>query len=47
LHQMGLVGAVASLIAAVWNYVYNILFDRGMLRFTGQLRKTPAIRVLH
>jgi len=47
LHQMGLVGAVASLIAAVWNYVYNIMFDRGMLRFTGQLKKSLPIRVLH
>jgi len=47
LHQMGLVGAVASLIAAVWNYVYNIIFDRSMLRFTGQLKKSVPIRVLH
>ena len=47
LHQMGLIGAVASLIAAVWNYVYNLMFDKAMLRFRGQLRKTPAIRVLH
>ncbi|MBV8272828.1 MAG: PACE efflux transporter [Cupriavidus sp.] len=47
LHQMGLVGAVASLIAAVWNYVYNIMFDRAMLRFTGQLKKSLPIRVLH
>ena len=46
-HQMGLVGAVASLIAACWNYVYNILFDKGMLRLTGQVRKSPAVRVLH
>ncbi|MGO4304909.1 MULTISPECIES: PACE efflux transporter [unclassified Cupriavidus] len=47
LHQMGLIGAVASLIAAIWNYVYNLMFDKAMLRVTGQLRKTPAIRVLH
>ncbi|WP_066739407.1 PACE efflux transporter [Cupriavidus sp. D384] len=47
LHQMGIVGAVAALIAATWNYIYNILFDRAMLRFTGQLRKSTAIRVLH
>jgi len=47
LHQMGIVGAVAALIAATWNYIYNILFDRAMLRFTGQLKKSTAIRVLH
>jgi len=46
-HQMGLVGAVASLIAAAWNYLYNVLFDRAMLRITGQLAKTPPVRVLH
>ncbi|MCA3186197.1 MULTISPECIES: PACE efflux transporter [unclassified Cupriavidus] len=47
LHQMGIVGAVAALIAATWNYIYNILFDHAMLRFTGQLKKSTAIRVLH
>ncbi|CAG9184636.1 PACE efflux transporter [Cupriavidus pinatubonensis] len=47
LHQMGLIGAVASLIAAGWNYLYNLLFDKAMLRFTGQLRKSVIVRVLH
>lgn len=47
LHQMGIVGAVASLIAATWNYLYNILFDRAMLRYTGQLKKSTPVRVLH
>lgn len=47
LHQMGLIGAVASLVAAVWNYVYNLMFDKAMLRWTGQLRKSLPVRVLH
>ncbi|MBY4895467.1 PACE efflux transporter [Cupriavidus sp. AU9028] len=47
LHQMGIIGAVASLIAAIWNYIYNLMFDRAMVRFTGQVRKSPRIRVLH
>ncbi|SPA48170.1 PACE efflux transporter [Cupriavidus taiwanensis] len=47
LHQMGLIGAVASLVATGWNYLYNVLFDKGMLRFTGQLRKSVPVRVLH
>ncbi|PZX30521.1 conserved hypothetical protein; Transmembrane protein [Cupriavidus phytorum] len=47
LHQMGLIGAVASLIATGWNYLYNVLFDKGMLRFTGQLRKSVPVRMLH
>ncbi|RZT43035.1 PACE efflux transporter [Cupriavidus agavae] len=47
LHQMGIVGAVAALIAATWNFIYNILFDRAMLRYTGQLKKSTPVRVLH
>ncbi|WP_354684983.1 PACE efflux transporter [Cupriavidus necator] len=47
LHQMGLLGAVASLIAAGWNYLYNLLFDKAMLRITGQVRKSVLVRVLH
>ncbi len=47
LHQMGLIGAVASLVAAVWNYVYNLMFDKTMLRLTGQVRKSGPVRVLH
>ncbi len=47
LHEMGVIGAVASLIATGWNYLYNVLFDKGMLRFTGQLRKSVRVRVLH
>lgn len=47
LHQMGIIAVVASLIAAGWNYLYNLLFDKAMLRFTGQLRKPVAVRMLH
>lgn len=47
LHQMGLIGAVASLIATGWNYLYNLLFDKAMLRITGQVRKAVLVRVLH
>ncbi|WP_454720149.1 MULTISPECIES: PACE efflux transporter [Cupriavidus] len=47
LHQMGTIAVVASIIAACWNYLYNLLFDKAMLRLTGQLRKPVAVRVLH
>lgn len=47
LHQMGVIAAVASLIAAVWNYVYNLMFDKAMVRLTGSVRKSPAVRVGH
>ncbi|CAG9174515.1 PACE efflux transporter [Cupriavidus respiraculi] len=47
LHDMGIIAAVASLIAALWNYVYNLMFDKGMVRLTGSVRKSTAVRVLH
>ncbi|MEM5430046.1 PACE efflux transporter [Cupriavidus oxalaticus] len=47
LHEMGVIGAVASLIATGWNYLYNLLFDKAMLRITGQVRKSVMVRVLH
>jgi uncharacterized membrane protein len=47
LHDMGIIAAVASLIAALWNYVYNVLFDKSMVRLTGSVRKSTAVRVLH
>jgi len=45
--DMGVIGIGSAFIATVWNYVYNILFDRGMLRVTGSTRKTVRVRVLH
>ncbi|MBO4121382.1 PACE efflux transporter [Cupriavidus gilardii] len=47
LHQMGVIAAVASLVAAIWNYVYNLLFDKAMVRLTGSVRKSPRVRVAH
>jgi uncharacterized membrane protein len=47
IHQMGVIGVVASVIAACWNYVYNIGFDRTMIKITGRVQKSPVVRVLH
>jgi uncharacterized membrane protein len=47
LHEMSVIAVVASLIAAAWNYIYNVMFDRGMVRLRGSVQKTPMIRVLH
>ena len=38
---------MASLIATVWNYVYNLMFDRAMLRLRGSVIKTHPLRALH
>ncbi|WP_198333934.1 PACE efflux transporter [Psychrobacter namhaensis] len=47
LHLMGMMALVGSIVATIWNYFYNILFDRGMLKLCGTLQKTVLIRVLH
>ena len=45
--DMGVVTVISATIATGWNYLYNLLFDHAMLRRRGDVRKTPAIRVLH
>ncbi len=47
LHTMGLMAVVGSIIATIWNYFYNVLFDNAMLKIRGQVQKTVPIRVLH
>ena len=44
---MGVVGVGSAVAATVWNYLYNPGFDRLMLRWTGSLRKSIAVRVAH
>lgn len=45
--DMGLIGVGSALIAMVWNYAYNLGFDRAMQRLTGHTRKSVLIRVAH
>ncbi|MGE6481941.1 PACE efflux transporter [Psychrobacter namhaensis] len=47
LHLMGMMALVGSIVATIWNYFYNILFDRAMLKLCGTLQKMVLIRVLH
>ncbi|MEQ8707533.1 MAG: PACE efflux transporter [Rhodospirillales bacterium] len=47
LFDIGLVAFVSAGIAAVWNYIYNLLFDHAMLRLIGAVAKTVPVRVLH
>ena len=46
-HSLGVIGVVSSLVATAWNYVYNLGFDRAMLRLRGSTLKTHPIRALH
>ena len=47
LHLMGVVALAGSIVATVWNYFYNVLFDNAMLKVRGEVKKTIPIRVLH
>lgn len=46
-HALGVIGVVSSLVATAWNYVFNLVFDRAMLRLRGSTLKTHPIRALH
>jgi uncharacterized membrane protein len=37
----------SATVAMGWNYLFNLIFDRAMDRFTGTTLKSPAQRVLH
>ncbi|MCK0138987.1 PACE efflux transporter [Aliiroseovarius sp. F47248L] len=45
--DIGVVTIAAATIATVWNYFYNILFDRAMLRIKGKVIKNMFERVVH
>ena len=47
MHDIGLVSLISAVIALVWNYVFNLLFDRALQRMLGHTRKTIGHRVLH
>ena len=45
--HFGMVAVASTTLAMLWNYVYNLGFDHALRRLTGEVRKTPAVRVLH
>ena len=45
--DIGVVTVIGATIATLWNYVYNLQFDRIMRHIRGTTHKTLAIRVLH
>ena len=47
MQHMGVIGVASATIATLWNFVFNMGFDRAMLRLRGTLHKTMAIRVAH
>ncbi len=47
MQNIGVVSIVAATVATGWNYVYNLLFDLTMQRFTGTTHKPAFVRVIH
>ncbi|MHC2333533.1 PACE efflux transporter [Bradyrhizobium sp. USDA 4454] len=45
--HMGVIGVVSATVATVWNLLFNLGFDRALVRFTGRVAKTMPIRVAH
>lgn len=45
--DMGVIGVASATIATLWNFVFNMGFDRAMLRLRGSVHKTMALRVAH
>ena len=45
--DIGIITVVSATVAMVWNLIYNMLFDRAMLRLTGTTVKSQRVRVLH
>ncbi|CAI3947650.1 Uncharacterized membrane protein [Commensalibacter communis] len=45
--DMGVIGIFSSLAATIWNFVYNLGFDKTLLFFLGYVKKNLLIRVLH
>ena len=46
-NHMGVIGFASATIATLWNFVFNMGFDRAMLYLRGSVQKTMAIRVAH
>ena len=46
-HAMGVIGIVSATIATLWNFVFNVGFDRALLHLRGNVDKTMPIRVAH
>jgi len=45
--DMGVIGIASATIATLWNFAFNVGFDRAMRRLRGSVHKTLAIRVVH
>lgn len=45
--DFGLLSAIGATIATLWNYIYNLLFDHALLKYTGTPKKSVKLRIVH
>lgn len=45
--EFGPLALMLSLIATTWNYVFNVMFDHGLVRWKKRIYKTLMDRVVH
>jgi len=43
--ESGLLALIVSIIAMIWNYLFNFIFDKLQLKY--QFKKTAFVRILH
>lgn len=44
---MGVIGIISATTATIWNFLFNLGFDRALVRLRGTVHKTMPIRVAH
>jgi len=47
MEDIGVITVVSSIVATVWNYLYNWGFDHALKRLTGSVLKSLPVRVGH
>lgn len=45
--DIGVVAFIGATAATIWNYLFNLGFDKALLRWRGDVRKTLPLRILH
>ncbi|MDH7787193.1 putative membrane protein [Ochrobactrum sp. 19YEA23] len=44
---MGVIGIISATTATIWNFLFNLGFDRALLGLRGTVQKAMALRVVH
>ena len=45
--DMGVIGLISATVATLWNFLFNMGFDRAMIRRSGSAAKSVPVRILH